>query len=104
MSFLKRLSNLFTSPGKPGSDMSYWISVQCRRCGEVIRTRVDLRNDLSINYGESEADTTYFCRKIIIGDQGCFQQIEVELTFDKQHQVIDRQIKGGKFVEDEPSQ
>jgi hypothetical protein len=39
-----------------------------------------------------------------MGDQLCFQKIEVELTFDQNRNVIDRQIKGGKFVEQAESQ
>ncbi len=80
---------------------SYWITVRCNRCKELIRTRVDLMNDLSIEYGESDNDTTYFCRKMIMGDGQCFQQIEVELTFDKNHKLINQTIKGGQFVEPE---
>lgn len=100
MSFFKRLTNLFSSPSKP-SDTAYWVTVRCNRCGEIIRARVDLRNDLSIQYGESDADTTYYSRKLIVGEQRCFQQIEVELTFNQQHQLIDRQIKGGQFVDED---
>ena len=102
MGFFKRLSSLFASPGKP-EDSAYWLVVQCNRCGEIIRSRVDLRNELSINYGDEDGnsgETTYFCRKLIIGDQQCFQQIEVELSFDANRQLIDRKIKGGQFVEE----
>jgi len=97
MGFFKRLSDMFTSSGKQ-DDVSYWFTVQCNRCGEQIRARVDKRNDPSINYDEN-GKATYFCRKVIMGDQLCFQQIEVELTFDQNRNLIDRQIKGGKFVE-----
>jgi hypothetical protein len=99
MSFFKRLSDIFSGPGKP-DDSSYWVTVKCDRCGEVIRTRVDLRNDLSINYGDKPEDTTYFCRKVLMGSQHCYQQIEVELTFDSRHKLGQREIRGGKFVEE----
>ena len=99
MSFLKRLSNIFSGPGKP-DDSSYWITVKCNRCGEIIRARVDLRNDLSINYGERDEDTTYFCRKSLMGSQRCYQQIEVELTFDAGKKLLQREIRAGKFVEE----
>jgi hypothetical protein len=99
MSFLKRLSNLFSAPGKPG-DFVYWVTVKCNRCGETIRARIDLRNDLSINYGDKDEDTTYFCRKMLIGSQHCYQQIEIELTFDASRKLIQKEIHGGKFVEE----
>ena len=87
-------------PAGQREDNAYWIVVQCDRCGEIIRARVDTRNDLSINYAESEAGTTYFCRKTLIGDNLCFQPIEVELTFDANRHLVDRQIKGGQFVDE----
>lgn len=103
MGLLKRLSNLFSQPGRI-DDPAYWITVRCNRCGETIRARVDMRNDLSLDYGESgpyEGQTTYFCRKMLMGEQGCFQQIEVELTYDANRKLLDRQIKGGQFIDEE---
>jgi hypothetical protein len=99
MSLLKRFSNLFSPQDKP-DDASYWIAVKCNRCGEIIRARIDLRNDLSINYGDKPEDTTYFCRKVLIGSQHCYQQIEVELTFNSHHKLVQKEIRGGKFVEE----
>jgi hypothetical protein len=97
MSFLKKLTNMFAGPANRDV-LAYWIYVRCSRCGEKIKSRVDLANDLSVNYGEREADTTYFTRKTLIGEQRCYQTIEVELTFDHRRQLIDRQIKGGEFI------
>jgi hypothetical protein len=87
------------------------VYVQCHRCGEKIRGRIDLHNDLSIDYGvveDEDGETTapsnevrYFCHKGLIGEQRCYQTVEVELTFDKNHRLIDRQVKGGKFIEEE---
>jgi len=100
MSFLKRFSYLFSTPRKP-ADHGYWITAKCNRCGEIIRARVDLHNDLSINYGDKDEDTTYFCRKMLIGSQHCYQQIEIELNFDASRRLIRKEIHGGKFVEED---
>ncbi len=110
MNFLKRLASFFSAPSA-SSTRYYWINVKCNRCGEVIRGRVDLLNDLSIDYGigedgqESErpggeGNVTYFCRKVLIGEQRCYQPIEIELTFDKDHRLITQKIKGGKFIKE----
>jgi len=96
MKLLKKLTDLF--PGSP-KDSSFWVSVQCGRCGEVIQTRIDLNNDLSVEYGEGEKDSTYFCRKVLIGKKGCYLPVEVELKFDARRNLIEKQIKGGKFVD-----
>jgi hypothetical protein len=100
MGLLKKLSQLFTTP--PKSDQYvYWIYVKCSRCGENLKARVNLRNDLSIEYGNGEGDTYYFTRKILIGEKLCFQSIEVELTFDRKYQLTDRKISGGEFITEE---
>lgn len=104
MGLFKKLSDLFSAPERrpeKREGSGYWVIVRCNRCGETLRTRVDLHNDLSIEYGEREGDTTYFCRKTLIGDKLCFQRVEIELTFDGQRRLIDRQITGGQFVDGE---
>jgi len=100
MGFFKQLGKLF-APGSKSDQWVQWVSVQCGRCGEVIRGRIDLRNDLSIQYGE-DGSPTYFTRKVFMGEGHCFQQVEVELTFDKDRRLTGRQISGGEFV-DEPA-
>jgi hypothetical protein len=97
MNLLKKLSGLFAAPTRSGN--LYPLAVRCNRCGEVIQTQVNLSNDLSVEYDEDEKVTGYFCRKLLRGKQRCFQQIEVTLTFDANHKLIDRKVTGGKFVE-----
>jgi len=94
MSFLK---NLFGgTPAKP--DKRYHVfQVKCNRCGEVIEGRIDLENDLSLEY---EGDNPYYIvRKGLIGNNRCFQQIEVEMKFNSDRQLIEQQAQGGKFVD-----
>ena len=97
MDLLKKLATLFAVSSPSGH--WYSLSVQCNRCGEVIQAQVNLSNDLSIEFGQDEKVSGYFCRKVLIGQQRCFQQIEVTLTFNANHKLIDRKIEGGKFVE-----
>ncbi len=75
------------------------LKVRCRRCGEIITTQVDVNNDLSVDYDEA-GQTSYHCRKGLIGQQHCYQTVEVELKFDANRRLIDRQISGGEFVEE----
>jgi hypothetical protein len=98
MSFFKKLAKIFTPP-MPAS-VHYPVEVICNRCGETITGSVNLSNDLSIVYGSSESDITYFCRKVLMGEKRCFQQIEIELTFDRNRKVTGRKVKGGKFAEE----
>jgi hypothetical protein len=58
-----------------------------------------LNNDLSYDHLGKD-DKTYHCRKIIVGRTGCFQRLEVELKFNKNRKMIERQITGGEFIEE----
>jgi hypothetical protein len=98
MSFLKRLSDFLAPTQKPGFDeRSYLLDVRCRRCGEIIPVRIDLMNELSRDFSTGQ----YRTRKIVMGStkNRCFQQIELELTFDKNKQLIEQHVTGGEIVE-----
>ncbi|HJS18745.1 MAG TPA: hypothetical protein VJ785_08350 [Anaerolineales bacterium] len=94
MGFLK---NLFKgTPSKP--EKRYYIfQVKCNRCGEIIEGRVDLDNDLSLEY--EGKDNVYFGRKVLMGAGRCFQQIEVDLKFTSSRELVEKQVQGGTFVE-----
>jgi hypothetical protein len=94
MGFLKKLFS--SAPARP-ERRYYFFQVKCNRCGEIIEGRVDLDNDLSIEF---EADRAiYFVRKGLIGQNRCFQQIEVEMKFTSSHELLEQETKGGTFVE-----
>ena len=93
MGFLDSFKSIFAG-GPPGDQSGYWIYVRCRRCGEAIKTRIDLNNDLSLR-----DDGGFVVNKTLIGgSQLCFERIEVSLTFDAHRQLIDRQISRGEFI------
>lgn len=92
MGFLDSLKSLFS--GVEGQDRDgYWIYVRCRRCGEVIKTCLDLRSSLSIR-----DEGGFIVRKTLIGSQHCFQRIEVTLIFDDNRQLVEREIAYGDFI------
>ncbi len=78
----------------------YSFSVKCRRCGEVIPGQVNIFNDPSVEFDE-KGKPFYICRKVLMGSGSCFQQIEVVFKFDESRRVLDRQITGGEFLENE---
>ncbi len=92
MDFLKKLF-----PGTPAASQSnfYTFTVECNRCSETIEGRVNLSNDLSLD----DDGSSYFVRKVVMGNGRCFQQIEVELRFDASRKLIEKQAGGGTFVE-----
>ena len=94
MGFLKKLFGGGVS-AKP-EKRYYTFNVKCNRCGEIIEGRVDLDNDLSLDY---EGDSTvYYVRKGLIGNNRCFQQIEVEMKFTSNRELIEQQATGGQFT------
>jgi hypothetical protein len=82
----------------PGADPnSLWIYVQCARCGESIRARIDLRNEPSL----AEDDAGYVVRKGLSGSGAnrCFQAIEVTLRLDSSRQhILESQVSGGRLI------
>ena len=98
MGILDRLRKALGGAGAgPGDGYNYWVRVRCAMCGEIIRGRVDLRNELSLT-DDAEG---FFVRKRLIGSGRCFNPIDVTLSFDLNRRLVDRQITGGEFVEDE---
>ena len=74
----------------------YTFSVKCLRCGEIIQGRVNLDNDLSVEYEES--GDIYYVRKVLMGENKCFQRVEVELKFTSSRELLERNITGGVFT------
>jgi len=94
MDFLKKL---FKSPPSSKPDKRYYtFTVKCRRCSELIEGRIDLDNDLSVEY--EDGGDIYYARKVLMGENRCFQRVEVELKFTDKRELIERQVAGGEFV------
>jgi hypothetical protein len=100
MSFLKKIASALSSRGTDEGDV-LWVYVRCDKCGEMIKTRLDLTHDLTSNYSAEGRVTDYVVRKVLIGSQRCFEPIEVKLTFDPQRRVTSREIMGGQFISKE---
>lgn len=92
MGFLKKL---FGDGATSHSSDFYTFNVRCNRCGETIEGRVNLANDLSV-----DDDGGYIVRKVLMGSGLCFQQIEVILHYDSEKKLQEKEINGGKFVDE----
>jgi hypothetical protein len=100
MNLLKKLGNIIPQPPSK-ADRAIYLYVQCNRCGEKLRARVDSWNELTPEYdGKSDEPTSFFCRKVLIGEKLCYQPIELRLTFDKNHKLVSQEIHGGKFIDE----
>jgi hypothetical protein len=99
MGFLDGLRKALGGSTSSGGDV-YWIYVRCRRCGEPLLGRVDLRNEPSL----ADDGENWIVRKGLIGSgqSRCYQVVEVTLTFDaaKQH-VLAGEAAGGELISKE---
>jgi hypothetical protein len=97
MGFLKKIFDQLSTSQREDPNAAY-VYVQCDKCGEKLRARVSVRSELSPEFGNSDKAIAYHCRKVLIGEQLCFQQIEVNLKFNNRYKIVDKQISGGKFI------
>jgi len=97
MRFLKKIASALSPKGAEEGGV-LWVYVCCDKCGEAIRTRIDLRHDLTPNYSAEGRVTDYVLHKVLIGSQRCFEPVEVQLTFDARRQVISQEIASGQFI------
>jgi len=91
------LKKIFGGPPARPEKRYFIFTVKCLRCGEVIEGRVDLDNDLSVEYAED--GESFHARKVLMGENKCFQRIEVELTFSSGRKLISKQVSGGEFLQ-----
>jgi hypothetical protein len=92
MGFFDSLKSLFSGPAHQKQD-GYWIYVRCRRCGEALKTRVDLLNNLSMR-----DEGGYVVQKTLVGSQLCFERIEVTLIFDENRRLVEQEALRGDFI------
>lgn len=101
MGFFDSLRKAFSGSPRPAG--TYWIYARCRRCGEPLCARVDLRNEPS----QADDGETWVVRKGLIGSgaERCFETVEVVLHFDQQKlKVIDSHVTGGELITEEEYQ
>jgi len=92
MNVLCRLLGL--GAGQPASQRHYVVYVRPKACREVLRLSIDLMNDLSLN----DEEDGYIVRKLARGAR-CPFPVEVVLRFDRNRQLLDRQIVDGQWAE-----
>jgi len=91
MSMWKKITSFLNVSAPP--DKIYITYARCRRCGEMLKARINLQNDLSL-----QDDGFYIVNKTLIGENLCFERIEISLTFNKNKELIDQFISRGEFI------
>ncbi len=102
MNFLKRITG-FLGGGQGGSsNRTLNIYVLSRRCNEPIAGQVDLYNELS----QAEDEDGYYSRKVLhtSGEQRCFDQVEIEMWFDRDKRLDHYDVTGGRWLDEQEYQ
>ncbi len=92
MNFLRRL---FGGGSHQPNDDALHLYVRCRRCGSPVHVRIDMRNDLSAEYGD-EIEGYRLVKEIM--DARCFRLMRAEISFDRQRRELERHLEGGEFI------
>lgn len=100
MGFLDTLKAIFGGGGAASGDRdgnALFLYVRCDRCGDIVRVRVNMANELQQEFAESDGVAGYALRKGVV-DSKCFRPIEVTMQFDGRRRERSREIDGGQFV------
>lgn len=102
MNIFQRLFNLF-SPKVSSTTRHFPIYVLSQRCNEPLMGQVDTMNELSLT---EDGEYTYFVRKVLhtSGRSRCFGQVEVQLWFNKERQLMAHEEFGGRWLNEEEYQ
>jgi hypothetical protein len=105
MSFLDKLRQIFggggSGSGASASDSTgLWFHFRCKRCGSMVRIRVDKRNDLN---REEDGPGALVLRKEVM-DDSCFQLMQAEIWLDSNYNVVSSDVSGGELITEEAYQ
>ncbi len=93
MDFLKKLFG--GGNGGSSGDRGRYYYVQPQGCDEVVRVRVDMHNEPSMD----DDNKTYFVRKYVQGTTyKCNKRAELYLGFDSNRKVQKTEVTNGKLV------
>ncbi len=98
MGFLDSLKAVVSGGVAKSDSSAYWLYVQCARCGEALKVRVDRRWDLMQEFGDQDRVSGYSLHKDIVGSRRCFQVIHVDQDLDASGRVTTQRITDGKFL------
>ena len=99
MNILQRIANLFR--GNPSSDRMMSIYAMAHRSKELVSGKVDLYSELSL--ADDEGSDGYYVRKVLYtsGQSRIFEQVEIELWFDRNKRLDRHEVTGGRWLDAE---
>ena len=98
MNILKKIFGGGDSTGgsrQAGDGSGMYLYIKLHRCGDVVRVRVDMNNELSQN---DESDG-YWVRKLVSNGNYKCPKGELTLHFDTNRKMTNTEITGGQLVD-----
>jgi hypothetical protein len=103
------LKGLFGFGGSNGSvDRGVYLYVQCNRCQDVVRVRINMSSEASEISDEPEDDedlsgleyggAKYIVSKGVV-DSKCFRPMKLRVLFDSRRKQLDQAVDGGTVVD-----
>jgi len=75
-----------------------WLQVECGKCQEIIKVRIDKKTDLQSELLQpGESGCAFTLKKEVLGKR-CSNLIEVCLKFDSRYNIISKELKNGKLI------
>ena len=75
-----------------------WLLIECSRCGERIKVRIDKKTDLQNEFRQpGEPSEAFTLKKEVLGSR-CPNLIEVCLKFDPRYNIISKEVKNGRLI------
>ncbi len=102
MSWFGRFFRGGAARGPDDDPHGYYVTVRCNKCGEEIRVRVNLQNDLAERLSDDSSDRVigYMAEKGIVGNNfTCGQTMRLYLEFDSGRHLVSQRAEGGVIVD-----
>jgi hypothetical protein len=95
VNFLKKLLGGGSAGNRDGNAMYFYVKLH--RCEDIIRVRVDMNNELSLN----DDSSGYWARKMVSGSNYKCSHAELNVYFDVNRNLQNTEIQGGQLVKRE---
>jgi len=100
MGLLSKLSSLFGGAKDKSVDSdgrALYFYVKCNNCGEKIRVRVDMFNDLAQEFDDNDRTSGYALEKDVLGNN-CFRMMHLHVAFDSGKRITEKSIENGSLI------
>ncbi|MCC7371091.1 MAG: hypothetical protein IT306_21935 [Chloroflexi bacterium] len=109
MGLVDALKSMFGFGSANGSvDRGVYVYVQCNRCQDVVRVRINMSSEVSEISEQPEDDedigalangnAKYIVSKGVV-DSKCFRPMKLRVLFDGRRKQIDQSVDGGTIVD-----